>query len=150
MTSFNRIDAVREKVDELNSEAWQKRVSDSNRSFALSKEAVELARQAGYSKGLAEGLRSYGFGLIRLSRHQEAMPVLEEAFALFETLGSERGKAEVYEYFGIIHRSLGNFDRSLENLYKALDISLQAGYKEEASLANYHLGVTHKYLVIFD
>ena len=144
------IDAVRQKVDWLNSEAWRVRVSDSSHAFQLSQEAVALAKEAGYTKGLAEGLRSYGFALIRLSKHEEALPVLEESFSLFEILNDERGESEVYEYFGIIHRSLGNFDASLENLYKALTLSRRNNYQEETSLANYHLGVTYKYLGNFE
>ncbi|WP_121356487.1 tetratricopeptide repeat protein [Flavisolibacter nicotianae] len=137
---------LQKRIDDLNARAWEIRVNDSGKAFSMGKEAAELSRQAGYKKGLAEGLRTYGFGLIRLSKHKEAKAVLDEAFVLFAEMGDNRGLSEVHEYFGIIHRSFGNFDASLENLFKALDICTRTNYLEEASLACYHLGVTYKYM----
>lgn len=150
MPSGSDIEAIQQKIDRLNSEAWAVRVSDSTKALSLSKEAVALSRLVDYRKGLAEGLRSYGFGLIRLSKHKEAKAILDESLALFVELKEERGQAEVYEYFGIIYRNSGDFDASLEALYKALDISIRSGYREEASLAYYHLGVTYKYMGNFE
>jgi two-component system, NtrC family, sensor kinase len=146
MSPVNSPEGIQQHIDRLNDEAWEVRVSDSNKAFSLSSEVVALARQVAYKKGLAYALRTQGFGLIRLSKHKEAMLALDEAFDLFAVLGEEKETSPIYEYYGIIHRSFGNFDASLEALYKALDICEGTAYHEETSLVYYHLGATYKYM----
>ncbi len=58
---------VHDKIDQLNIDAWQIRVTDSTRALGLSEEAVGLAKSIKYSKGLAEGLHTLGFSHIRMS-----------------------------------------------------------------------------------
>ena len=138
--------SVQEKIDQLNRDAWDARVSDSNHALVLSEEAVALAETTNYTKGLAEGLRTKGFSYIRLSRHKEALQLLERSLALFISLNDLRGQSDVHEYFGIIQRSLGNYEASLNALFKGLELRQQTGYREGESLSFYHLGVTYKYL----
>ena len=146
MSAPATIEEEQTKIDALNKEAWDVRVSDSARAFSLSGEAVELAKRVGYKKGLAEGLRTCGFAHIRLSKLNEAKGLLEEALRLFDEAGDENGQSDVYEYYGIIERSHGNFDVSLEHLYQSLDLREKTNYREGLSLSHYHLGVTYKYL----
>jgi signal transduction histidine kinase len=137
---------LKNKVDKLNLQAWQLRVSDSIRAKQLSNEAIDLAETINYIKGKAEGYRTFGFTHIRLSKHEEALVHLQKAFSLFEELHDLRGLSTVYEYLGIIQRNLGNLSASLEHLFKGLELARQVAYREEESLALYHLGVTYKYL----
>ena len=136
----------KDKIDLLNQQAWDVRVIDSTRAFELSKEAVRLAGDIAYTKGLAEGLRTFCFSHIRLSKNNEALQLAQEAMPLFESLGDLRGQGTIYQYYGIIHRSLGNYKASLEFLYKGLAFIEQEDYTEGEALAHYHLGVTYKYL----
>ena len=137
---------MQEKADDLNRRAWLTRVSDSNLAFILSKEAVEISTAIGYIKGRAEGLRTQGFCFIRLSRHAEALPLLEEAEVLFTRLGDACGQSDVSEYLGIIARSQGDYAASLNHLYRALDLRQKEKYRDGESLSLYHLGVTYRYL----
>ena len=66
MSTDTVIASLQEKIDDLNQQAWEARVNDSPKAFQLSQESVNLARSINYSKGLAEGLRSLGFGYVRL------------------------------------------------------------------------------------
>jgi tetratricopeptide (TPR) repeat protein len=134
------------KIDQLNKEAWESRVSDSNKALQLSQEAIDLAQKYDYQKGRANGLRTLGFSYIRLSKHEQASIYLEQALELFELLNDECGKSDVYEYMGIIQRSHGDYKRSLEFLYEALKLRRENNYREGESLSLYHLGVTYKYL----
>ncbi|MCY7351823.1 MAG: tetratricopeptide repeat protein [Cytophagaceae bacterium] len=134
------------RVDALNQTAWEVRVIDSNRAFALSEEAVALAQALGYEKGLAEALRTLGFGHIRRSQHPEARVLLEQARELFIRLDDPRGLSDVYEYLGIVQRSLGDYAASLELLFQGLTLRRQHDYTEGEALSLYHIGVTYKYL----
>jgi len=137
---------MQEKIDLLNSQAWQVRVDNSHLALALSKEAVELSKVANYKKGLAEGLRTLGFSYIRLSKNNEAWQTLQQALPLLESLNDFDGQSDVYQFYGIIERSFGNYEASLNFLFKSLELRKHTGNSEGEALALYHLGVTYKYL----
>jgi len=137
---------IREKIDQLNQEAWDARVHDSPRSYLLSQESVRLARSINYQKGLAEGLRSLGFCYVRRSENEEGLTCLNESFSLFESLGDLKGLSVVYEYLGIIRRNWGDLGGSLDLIFKALALSQQTGFTENESTNYYQLGVTYKHL----
>jgi tetratricopeptide (TPR) repeat protein len=146
MEQHTAIEDLQAKIDALNQEAWSIRVSDSAQTFLLSSEAAALAKRCGYQKGLAEALRTKSFALIRTSKLNEAKSLLDEALPLFENVGDERGKSDVFEFYGIIFRSYGSFDASLETLYRSLELRVKTAYQEGVALSQYHLGVTYKYL----
>ncbi|QHT71800.1 tetratricopeptide repeat protein [Rhodocytophaga rosea] len=136
----------KEKIDALNQAAWDIRVTDSNQSFFLSQQAVDLATDIHYQQGLAEGLRTLGFCHIRRANYQQALVILQEALQLFIQLHHLAGQSDIYEYFGIIQRSLGEYAASLNFLFKSLDLRQSIPYREGESLAYYHMGVTYRYL----
>src|SRR4030095_14819115 len=107
------------KIDQLNHQAWEIRVSDSNKAFALGKEALSLSETTGYIKGKAEALRTVGFCHVRLSQIHEGRACLEEALELFEALNDTGGIGYVYTGFGIIQRNLGNYKLALQWFFKS-------------------------------
>ncbi len=133
-------------VDKLNHEAFEIRVTDFNQAFQLSQQAITISETIGYSKGLAEGLRTLSFCHIRLSEHDKALLLIEKALALFIELSHLQGQSQGYAYVGVIKRSLGDYAASLDNLFKSLDLTKQLSYREGESLTLYHLGITFKYL----
>jgi two-component system, NtrC family, sensor kinase len=137
---------IKHQVDELNADAWDKRVSDSTEALGLSKTAILLAGEINYKHGLANALRTLGFSYIRISEHNLAQECLNKALLLFNELKDLRGLSDVYEYFGIIERSVGNYENSLHNLFKSLELRQETQYRIGESLSLYHLGVTYKYL----
>ena len=141
---------LQDKIDQLNQQAWDVRVYDSLRSSELSRESVELARSINYHSGLGHGLKSLGFSYIRISKNNEALPLLQEALALFEPLNDLRGQAVVNGYLAIIQRNWGNFGTALELLFKALELSELTEFKDNAATDHYQIGVTYKYLGNFE
>jgi signal transduction histidine kinase len=139
-----------DKIDQLNQQAWDIRIIDSNKAHELIMEAFQLSKATGYAKGEAEGLRTLGFCLIRLSKHDEAYARLNEALAIFESLDDLKGKATVFQYFGIIQRTRGDFAASLESIFQALALSKQTGFTEHESTNYYQLGVTYWHLGNFE
>ncbi|ULQ52931.1 tetratricopeptide repeat protein [Flavihumibacter fluvii] len=134
------------QIELLNQEAWDIRVNDSVKALLLSEEAINKSRPINYEKGLAEGLRTYGFCLIRQSQHDKAINCLNEAHYLFEQAGDKKGQSHVYEYFGIIARSRGDYKSSLEQLYATYQLRQSIRDDEGEALALYHLGVTYRYM----
>ena len=146
MSSDIAITPLKEKIDELNQQAWEARVNDSPRAFELSQQSVKLARDLNYPKGLAEGLRSLGFAYVRLYKNEEAAPLLRESLSLFQSLNDLKGQAVVYEYLGIIERNWGNLGSSLELLLKGYDLIRQVGAPDIEITCCYQIGVTYKHL----
>jgi hypothetical protein len=54
MSNDIAITSLKEKIDDLNQQAWEVRVTDLPKSFELSQESVKLARSINYPKGLAK------------------------------------------------------------------------------------------------
>ncbi len=141
---------LQEKIDQLNQQAWDIRVNDSLKAFTLSRRTLKLARTINYKKGIAEATRSMGFCYVRLSKNDEALPVLDESLSLFKELGDLKGQAVVYEYLGVIKRNRGDLGAALDLLFKAVALSQQTGSSENEAIHHYQLGVTYKYLGNFD
>ncbi len=141
---------LRKKIDKLNQQAWDTRVNDSPRSFILSKESIELARQISYKMGLAKGLRSLAFCFVRTAKNDEAIPLLNESLLLFEFLNDLEGQAVIYGYLAIVQRNRGDLGSSLQLSFKALELSRKAGYQENEGTDLYQIGVTYKHLGDFE
>jgi len=146
MSNETAIESLQEKIDDLNQQAWDVRITDLPKAFELSQESVKLARSIDYPKGLAEGLRSLGFSYVRFYKNEEATPLLKESLSLFQSLNDLKGQAVIYEYLGIIERNWGNLGASLGFLLKAYELVLQTGPLEVEITCSYQLGVTYKHL----
>ena len=60
------------------------------------REAIELSRRARHAEGLAQSLRTLGEVLFGLGMHDEALPYLQEAAALFAQLEDPAAEAEMW------------------------------------------------------
>jgi two-component system, NtrC family, sensor kinase len=150
MPSQANLHSLQKKVDELNQQAWDTRMNNSPKSFDLSKESVALARSIDYQKGLAHGLKSLAFCLVRIAKNEEALPHLNEALSLFELLDDLEGQAVVNGLLAIIQRNQGDAVASLKLSYKALDLSHRIGFREHEGTELYFIGVTYKQLGNFE
>jgi two-component system NtrC family sensor kinase len=142
----NPLIVLQQKANDLNREAWNVRVTDSTLAYKLSQEAIAVSLEIDFTKGKAEGFRTLAFCNIRLSKHDEALPLLQSAEELFKLLEDVCGQSDVVEYYGIIARSKGDYASSLNYLYKSLELRQQENYKEGISHSLYHLGVTYRYM----
>jgi signal transduction histidine kinase len=150
MDNETNMPGLQGKIDQLNQQAWDTRVYDSPKSLELSRQSVELARSINYHSGLAHGLKLLGFSYVRIAKNNEALPLLQEALLLFESLNDLKGQAVVNGYLAIIQRNWGNFGAALEFLFKALGLSEQTEFKENIGTEHYQIGVTYKYLGNFE
>ena len=150
MPSQANLHSLQKKVDEFNQQAWDTRMNNSPKSFDLSKESVALARSIDYQKGLAHGLKSLAFCLVRVAKNEEALPHLDEALSLFELLDDLEGQAVVNGLLAIIQRNQGDAVASLKLSYKALDLSHRIGFREHEGTELYFIGVTYKQLGNFE
>jgi two-component system NtrC family sensor kinase len=142
--------SLQKEVDELNQKAWDTRMNDSPKSFELSKESIALARSINYQKGLAHGLKSLAFCLVRIAKNEEAVPLLNEALSLFELLDDVEGQAVANGLLAITQRNGGDAIASLKLSFKALELSHKIGFRENEGSDLYFIGVTYKQLGNFE
>jgi two-component system NtrC family sensor kinase len=144
------MESLKEKIDKLNQQAWDTRMNDSPKSFGLSKESIALARSIDYQKGLAHGLKSLAFCLVRVAKNEEAVPLLNEALSLFELLDDLEGQAVANGLLAITQRNRGDLVASLKLSFKALELSHKIGFRENEGSDLYFIGVTYKQLGNFE
>ena len=144
------MESPKEKIDKLNQQAWDTRMNDSPKSSELSKESIALARSIDYPKGLAHGLKSLAFCLVRIAKNDEAIPLLNEALTLFELLDDLEGQAVANGLLAIIQRNGGDAVASLKLSFKALELSHKIGFRENEGSDLYFIGVTYKQLGNFE
>jgi len=144
------MESLKKKIDNLNQQAWDTRMNDSPKSLGLSKESIALAKSTNYQKGLAHGLKSLAFCLVRVAKNDEAVPLLNEALSLFELLHDLEGQAVANGLLAITQRNGGDLIASLELSFKALELSHKIGFRENEGSDLYFIGVTYKQLGNFE
>jgi tetratricopeptide (TPR) repeat protein len=107
----------------------------------LSKEALDLARNIKYEKGIADGARSLGFCYGRLSKHDEAIQLFKESLSLYESLNDIDGQSNVIEYLGFTSRNQGDLGAALKFLYRSLLLAEQTASRrtEQPVITNWEL-----------
>jgi tetratricopeptide (TPR) repeat protein len=101
-------------------------------------------------KGLAHGLKSLAFCLVRIAKNEEAVPFLNEALRLFELLDDLEGQAVANGLLAIIQRNGGDAIASLKLSFKALELSHKIGFRENEGSDLYFIGVTYRQLGNFE
>ncbi|MEP6951558.1 MAG: ATP-binding protein [Ginsengibacter sp.] len=77
---------TKDKIDQINSQAWEARVSDSNKALLLSQEAIDLAKTINYTKGKAEGLRNIELASLYEESKKQKEEIEKQKISLEQTL----------------------------------------------------------------
>jgi DNA-binding CsgD family transcriptional regulator/tetratricopeptide (TPR) repeat protein len=94
--------------------------------LAASKRAVELVPAAPPSAERAQALAALGHALSLLWRHEESMPICEEALALARAVGDHPAELRALTLHGACLVYLGRGDEGLEELRLALELAEHA------------------------
>ena len=94
---------------------------DPQRMIAVASEARTLSEKLQYREGEAYGLFFQGVGCCFVAEHEKGLQSVDRSKSIFEKLGHEDGVAKTTFMQANLLRSIGSFDESLANFYKALD-----------------------------
>jgi predicted ATPase len=101
-----------------------------------------LARGAGLAPALrAEALWALGAIAIQLGEHERAIPLLEEALALFQALGDEAGSARTLNQLGVAAWRQGEYQRAVALYEDGLRLATALGDQRERAFALLNLGI---------
>ncbi|HBY63109.1 MAG TPA: hypothetical protein DEH78_25075 [Solibacterales bacterium] len=117
-----------QRIDALNEEAWRGRESeDWQRMLALSAEALALAREAGYLRGMSQALRNACFGHYMCADYPTAVREALEALRHAREAKCAQSEGEARMMLGILQWSLGNFDDAMREGLQALRMAEELG-----------------------
>ena len=128
------------KVDVLNLLAWETTFSDADRKGEFASQALKIAGQLSYPKGIAWGLLNLGTRDYFVGAFDVALSKGLESLALFRELGDEEGIGSALLGIGMVYWSIGQFDRAVESLHQSIDKLHRLGIKVREGWALTSLG----------
>lgn len=122
---------VRLMIQLSNNVVW----SDTDRAMELASEALELAKDIDWTRGVAYAYRQQGVILYRTSDYLEALAVNQEALRVNKLLNDKALEASIYNNMANTHSDLGQFDKALEYYNILLSLSRESKNKEGEIIA---------------
>jgi serine phosphatase RsbU (regulator of sigma subunit) len=111
------------RVNVLNVLAYSLHRTNPEEAIKYGLDAIVLADEIGFQKGLAEAYKIVGLGYYMQGNYTEALRNWESSLKLFELLGDEPGIANVIGNRGSIYYTTGNNPKALEDYLRALPIA---------------------------
>ena len=136
----NQVSDPAAKVDALNGAgAAYVHVGDYKKAIPLLEPAIALAQQNNYVAGRAEGLLLLGEAQ-NFTVHAPALATAQEALALWQTLGNNRGVIRSHLSIGTYHLAQNNLIEATRSNETALTLSRAAGFKALEAEALINMG----------
>ena len=110
------------KVILLSNLCWEYRTVSADSALMFGTEALKLARDLKYLKGIAQACNDLGILYIDKADYKKATGYLREAMKIRENLNDLQGMASLYNKLGIIDQKQGRLKEALENQIEALKI----------------------------
>lgn len=108
--------------------------------FPRLKQALAIAKKAGYKEGKASILVNLGLSYYSLGDYKEAIDHLKQALSTLEQLGYQRGKAAALGNLGLCYQMLGDSSTAISYHEKALEVAESTGYQQAKVAALINLG----------
>jgi class 3 adenylate cyclase/tetratricopeptide (TPR) repeat protein len=88
--------------------------------------------------------------LLRTGKTQDAMGAFEQSLKVYKEIGDSKGEAKIMGCIGIVHWSLGDYNRALEYLAKTLEIKERTGNTRGTAIEINNIGIIHWYRGDYD
>ncbi len=111
------------RVDLMNQLVIESRDNDSTTSLAMSEEALDLATQLDYKRGIAYSTLNIGYLKDFQGQKEEALPLLEKALTLFEALDDKEAMGYAYKYLCWYYWGLGEMNKALKLMFNGLKLN---------------------------
>jgi len=128
------------RVDLLNRLAYALRHTDTSLSLQRSREAVALAEEAAYQKGLAEAYLNQGFAEMVLANYGAALQLNGKAARIFNKLKDKQGQGHAHYNLGLVYRSIGDYSQALVSCQQSITLRQALGDEEGEAACLMQLG----------
>ncbi|MGC9398297.1 MAG: sensor histidine kinase [Anaerolineae bacterium] len=143
-TQLDRASTAREKIDALNALAWELRYSASQEGQALTQQALTLASETDYPRGLAQSHRNHGYYLQQQGRYAEALAHLLKAQAVAEAEEAGEELTLILWTLGSVYERLTNYPASVEAFLALIELCDRLGDRAGKAQALNGLGVVYE------
>ncbi|MEI7524652.1 MAG: sensor histidine kinase [Mariniphaga sp.] len=134
------------KVILLSNLCWEYRTVSSDSAFLFGTAALQLARNIGYPKGIAQAYNDLGILYIDKSDYKKAAGYLKEAMKIREKMNDLQGMASLFNKLGIIDQKQGRLKEALENQISALTIYRNLGQDKWIGYSLNNIAIIHQNL----
>ena len=101
---------------------WEYRFVSANKALEYGNEALALAQELKYTKGIAQSYNDMGIIFIDQGNYQKAIEWFNKSLAIRTELQDSAGMAALYNKIGIVYQKKGQLKKALENQIEALKI----------------------------
>jgi signal transduction histidine kinase len=115
------------KVKSLSDLCWNYRFKSADSALYFGDQALQLARELSYKKGIAQACNDIAIIFIDKANYRRATKLLNESLEIREQLNDLPGIASIYNKLGIIDQKQGRLKEALEHQISALKIYQKLG-----------------------
>ena len=132
-----------ERIDELNENAWEIALHETDRARDMAQEALQLSRELDYAKGEALAIRTIGYCQLLSSELEDGVQCSRDAAEKLRALGDKGGEATALNALSVMYARLADFEKSLELGVEAMKLSREAGDRRGEAWAFVEIGNVH-------
>ncbi|MFH1319197.1 MAG: tetratricopeptide repeat protein [Bacteroidota bacterium] len=135
-------DTTRVKI--LNNFVWEIKYTDPDTAFYYSNQALDIAKKAGWKKGIAISYHNLGDLCWRKGNYTMALDYNNRSLEIKKELNDRDGIVATLGNIGLVHSLLGDNDKALEYYFKALEINKETGNTDREILNLGNIGSLYK------
>ena len=110
------------KVKLLSDLCWEYRFISADTALQYGNKALELAKDIGYPRGIAQAYNDLGIIYLDRSYYSKAIEYFQKAMEIRQKLNDQSGMASLYNKIGIVYQKQGKLKEALQNQIAALKI----------------------------
>jgi len=142
------MEALRQRIDDLNDLAWSLRRSDRKQAKALSEEAFSLSHSdifgdSPYTLGIADSLRTQGQVATHDGNYTKAIALADGALHTYESIKHDEGIIQALFIYCFAYLPLSEFTKLLEYALRTLKVAQKIDNRHATALAYNFIGVVY-------
>jgi serine phosphatase RsbU (regulator of sigma subunit) len=138
------------KVDVLNQIAWEYRNSNPRIGINYAKQALEIAREIGYDKGIGKSLSFLGVNHKNLGEHSQALEYFLQCASYSQKVTDTEAEGHSYNNMGEIFRLQKKYEQAEKNFQMALEAGQRIQNDVLIAYAHNSFGKLYKDLKNYD
>ena len=142
----NKRDSVEMVVNQLCDSCWEYRFESPEKAKRFGEEALCMANEYGYNKGIAQSYNDLGILLIDEAKYVQAIEYFEHALKIREKLHDSAGMAALFNKMGIVYQKQGKLGESLSKQLLALAIYESTNNRAYQAICINNIAIIHQNL----
>lgn len=134
------------RIDALNQEAWEVRLSNRSQCLELSQSALGLSKGQRYQRGRGYALRNLGFCDYAEANYEEALGQLTEGLQIAIEQGDGLLERDCLNYIGAVYAGMGELETALEYVERTYRLNLDLGDEAGVAFSLNNIGILYHHM----